>query len=130
MDDLDKQSAEAEATTESGPTLLLMVALVMGLDFYLLAFVVPKFDAMFAALGGELPAITQVVLSLSKFVTGWLLVLVGLAAIAMVFGYRYSTRIPLAVYVVTLVLLALVIVILPVAIFYPILQLQSAVRGS
>lgn len=128
MDDTEQQSGEER--TEAGPILLVVVMLLLGVDFYLLANVVPKFDAMFTALGGELPAITQLVLLLSKFVTGWLLVLVGLTAIAAVVGYRYSTRIPLPIYIVVLVLLVLVIVILPVAIFYPILQLQSAVRGS
>jgi hypothetical protein len=41
---------------------------LFGLDFAVLGFVVPSFEAMFKDMGKELPATTQAVLSLSRFV--------------------------------------------------------------
>jgi type IV pilus assembly protein PilC len=49
------------------PVIVLVLAITIGLA--LLIFIVPRFEAMFSSLGANLPALTQVMLNLSRFVT-------------------------------------------------------------
>lgn len=46
---------------------LVVGSLAIGITIFLLVFIVPIFSDMFASMGGELPAITQLVLNLSYF---------------------------------------------------------------
>jgi type IV pilus assembly protein PilC len=49
------------------PVIVLVLAITVSLA--LLIFIVPRFESMFSSLGAKLPAITQVMLNLSRFVT-------------------------------------------------------------
>ena len=49
------------------PVIVLVLAITVGLA--LLIFIVPRFEAMFSSLGAKLPALTQVMLNLSRLVT-------------------------------------------------------------
>lgn len=53
------------------PAVIMVVMVVMG--FLMLAFVVPKITAIFADFDAELPFLTQVILTLSNFVSGHIL---------------------------------------------------------
>jgi type IV pilus assembly protein PilC len=66
------------------PTLVLVFAL--GVMMALVAFLVPVFEGVFKEFGGNLPALTQVSVDMSKVVTGywWLMFLVS-AAVAVAF---------------------------------------------
>lgn len=73
------------------PVIVLIIAvLVIGV---ILVFVIPVFEKMFADFGGALPAPTQIVVSLSKFVKGNILYMIG-AVVAFVFAFRrfYKTE--------------------------------------
>lgn len=48
-----------------------MLFLVLVILTAMLVFVVPAFEKMFSDMGGELPFITQMLVNLSKFVSGW-----------------------------------------------------------
>jgi type IV pilus assembly protein PilC len=59
----------------------------------LLTFVIPKFEAIFASVGQELPAPTQVVINLSHFLKGnfhW--VIIGIVATIVAFAKYYATE--------------------------------------
>jgi type IV pilus assembly protein PilC len=49
------------------PVIVLVLAITVSMA--LLIFIVPRFESMFSSLGAKLPAITQVMLNLSRFVT-------------------------------------------------------------
>lgn len=68
------------------PTAVLVVALIV--TAILLIFVIPQFETLFKSFGADLPAFTQMVINLSRFVQdeGWLLVIV-IAAAAYAFLY-------------------------------------------
>ena len=51
------------------PVLILILAVSVSLG--LLIFIVPKFETMFAGMGAKLPALTSLMLSLSRIVTSW-----------------------------------------------------------
>ncbi len=73
------------------PVIVLIIAvLVIGV---ILVFVIPVFEKMFADFGGALPAPTQIVVSLSRFVKGNILYMIG-AVVAFVFAFRrfYKTE--------------------------------------
>jgi type IV pilus assembly protein PilC len=75
------------------PAIVLIIAIViMG---FLLVFIVPKFEAIFAdMLGGKpLPALTQFVIGTSNFVKGNLLLIVG-AMIGLGVVYKFMSRTP------------------------------------
>ncbi len=59
----------------------------------MLAFVVPVFAKMFAGLGSELPAPTQIVLNISNFLQSQVLLIIG-TAIALVVGYHFYVKTP------------------------------------
>src|SRR5699024_11591605 len=53
---------------------LVVGTLAIGITIFLLVFIVPIFSDMFASMGGELPAITKLVLNLSNFLKDfWIL---------------------------------------------------------
>ncbi len=73
------------------PIIVLIIAvLVIGV---ILVFVIPVFEKMFADFGGALPAPTQVVVNISRFVKGNILYMVG-AVVVFVFAFKkfYSTE--------------------------------------
>lgn len=74
------------------PVIVLVLAITVSLA--LLIFIVPRFETMFASLGAQLPAITQVMLNLSRFVTNpagmGMVVAILLASIYLFRGY-YNT---------------------------------------
>ncbi len=96
--------------------------------YYYLA-VVPKFDAMFKSLGGKLPGLTQVVLTLSQWLAGNQLVLVvvyGFVVLACVRLFRsHGQVIAIAALIHGALLITLAALTKP-AIFYPIKELQKA----
>ena len=51
------------------PVLILILAVSVSLG--LLIFIVPKFETMFSGMGAKLPALTSLMLSLSRIVTSW-----------------------------------------------------------
>ena len=121
------------ATQPSATTarVLLWVALALLLiDLYLLVGIVPKFKTMFDALGGELPYLTVLVLGLSNFIVRWILPLMVLLTVGWWLMYRHAARIPLIIHIPVLAFLAVTLLSIVPAIQYPILQLQSAVRGE
>jgi type IV pilus assembly protein PilC len=73
------------------PVIVLIIAvLVIGV---ILVFVIPVFEKMFADFGGALPAPTQMVVTLSRFVKGNILYMLG-AIVIFVFAFKkfYSTE--------------------------------------
>lgn len=73
------------------PVIVLIIAvLVIGV---ILVFVIPVFEKMFADFGGALPAPTQLVVTLSRFVKGNILYMIG-AIVIFVFAFKkfYSTE--------------------------------------
>jgi type IV pilus assembly protein PilC len=58
------------------PAAVLVVG--FGVTFGLLTFVVPQFESMIAASGGELPALTKVVINISHFCSSYLVYIVGI----------------------------------------------------
>jgi len=74
------------------PVIVLVLAITVSLA--LLIFIVPRFESMFSSLGAKLPAITQVMLNLSRFVTnpaGMGIVLAAIAGGLFLFRGYYST---------------------------------------
>jgi len=75
------------------PAVVLTIAVVIV--SFLMLFIVPKFEAIFKdMLGGRpLPAITQIIMDLSRFIQGnFLLVVGGLAVLGI--GLRFALRLP------------------------------------
>lgn len=75
------------------PVIVLVLAITIGLA--LLIFIVPRFEAMFSSLGANLPALTQVMLNLSRFVTnpvGMGSVVAAIAVAMFLFRSYYSTK--------------------------------------
>jgi type IV pilus assembly protein PilC len=68
------------------PTAVLAVAIIVSA--VLLIFVIPQFESLFKGFGADLPAFTQMVVNLSRWVTksGWQLVIIVGAA---VYGFMY-----------------------------------------
>jgi type IV pilus assembly protein PilC len=71
------------------PAAVLIVAVVVSI--VLLIFVIPQFEELFKGFGADLPAFTQAVVNLSRFVQhqGWWM---GLVVIAGVWGFFYVLR--------------------------------------
>jgi type IV pilus assembly protein PilC len=74
---------------------VISLMLILGITGYLLVGVVPKFEQMFISLNAKLPAVTVFVLTLSKWLTGNLLTVVGLI-IATVIAYIIAMKNPQA----------------------------------
>lgn len=72
---------------------LIVMTMAIGIMGFLLVFIVPKFEAIFHDMLGErpLPAITTLVISLSRFVqVHWLVILAVI--FAMIAGYKFANR--------------------------------------
>ncbi len=75
------------------PAMVIAVALIVSA--ILLVFVVPQFEEVFKSFGAELPAFTQMIVGLSKFMVAWwwLMLLVFIALIvAFIFFYKRSVK--------------------------------------
>ncbi|ANO52172.1 type II secretion system F family protein [Woeseia oceani] len=74
------------------PAAVLVVAFVVTV--ILLIFVIPAFEDLFQGFGADLPAFTQVVIDLSKFVRdqGWMLALAGFAAVSAFLYFKKRSR--------------------------------------
>src|ERR1700719_1256507 len=72
---------------------IIVLALACGIMGFLLVFIVPKFEQIFHDMLGDkpLPAITQFVIGVSKFVQSHWLVLIG-GLIAVIAGYKFANR--------------------------------------
>jgi type IV pilus assembly protein PilC len=68
------------------PAAVLVVAVIVTL--ILLIFVIPQFESLFKGYGADLPAFTQMVINMSRFVQdqGWLLIIFAVGA---VFAFQY-----------------------------------------
>lgn len=73
------------------PIVILVVAI--SVTVAMLAFVVPVFAKMFAGLGEELPAPTQVILAISNFLQAYFLYIIG-ALITIIILYRIGVKNP------------------------------------
>jgi type IV pilus assembly protein PilC len=71
------------------PTFLLLASL--GMVIFLVVYVVPRMSELFAGFGGNLPVVTQIVLSISGWLTGnifWLAPLIVVGSIALIIWSR------------------------------------------
>lgn len=75
------------------PAVVLTIA--VGIVTFLMLFIVPKFEAIFKdMLGGRpLPAITQIIMDLSRFIQGNFLLIAGVLVVLGV-GLRFAMRLP------------------------------------
>ncbi|MCC5074438.1 type II secretion system F family protein [Xanthomonas campestris pv. plantaginis] len=75
------------------PAMVMAVALIVS--SILLIWVVPQFETVFSSFGAELPAFTQMIVNLSRFMVSWwfpmLLIAVG-SAIGLVMAYKRSPK--------------------------------------
>ena len=71
------------------PTAVIIVAFII--TAILLIFVIPQFEALFADFGAELPALTVMVVNLSKVFTQWWWAIFG-GIFGVVFGFGYSYK--------------------------------------
>ena len=72
---------------------IIVMTMAIGIMGFLLVFIVPKFEQIFHDMLGDkpLPAITTFVITVSKFVQGhWLVIIGGL--VATVAGYKFAVR--------------------------------------
>src|SRR3954447_19859874 len=67
------------------PSVVLIVA--VGVTVVLLLFVTPTFEKMFKDFGGAMPAPTQIIIDMSKFLQAYILYMVG-ALVAFIFAFR------------------------------------------
>jgi len=75
------------------PAMVFAVAILVSA--ILLIFVVPQFEQVFANFGAQLPAFTQMIVNMSRFLTTyWFLVLIWIIAViaALIFTYKRSPR--------------------------------------
>ena len=72
-----------------------VMTIAVGIVSFLMLFIVPKFEAIFKdMLGGRpLPAITQIIMDLSRFIQNNFLLLAG-ALVVLVTGLRFAMRLP------------------------------------
>lgn len=70
---------------------VISLVLIFSITGYLLVGVVPKFEMMFTQLGGELPAVTQVVLAVSKWLTNNIMTCI-MIMVGIFVGYKLSMR--------------------------------------
>src|ERR1700686_3153301 len=74
------------------PTAVLAVALIVST--ILLIFVIPQFEALFKGFGADLPAFTQMVVNLSKWVqhAGWLMLIVIIGSVYTFLYFKKRSR--------------------------------------
>ncbi|TFZ43770.1 type II secretion system F family protein [Stenotrophomonas maltophilia] len=74
---------------------IMVVVVAMLVSGIMLVFVVPQFEDVFKSFGAELPAFTQLVVNLSRFMVSWwwlmLLVAIG-TAVGLVMSYKRSPK--------------------------------------
>ncbi|WP_457805204.1 type II secretion system F family protein [Stenotrophomonas maltophilia] len=74
---------------------IMVVVVAMLVSGIMLVFVVPQFEDVFKSFGAELPAFTQMVVNLSRFMVSWwwlmLLVAIG-TAVGLVMAYKRSPK--------------------------------------
>ncbi|TVO70780.1 type II secretion system F family protein [Sedimenticola selenatireducens] len=71
------------------PAAVIIVAILVTV--LIMIFVIPQFQSLFASFGGDLPAFTKMVISLSEWMTSyWWLLLLGTFAAVYFFGYSYK----------------------------------------
>jgi len=73
------------------PAMVMSVAIIVSA--ILLIFVVPQFEAVFANFGAQLPAFTQMIVNLSKFMVGYwwaILLIVAAVVVGLIFLYKRS----------------------------------------
>ncbi|WP_448144010.1 type II secretion system F family protein [Stenotrophomonas bentonitica] len=73
------------------PAMVVLVAIIVSA--ILLLFVVPQFEEVFKGFGAELPAFTQMIVAMSRFMISywWLMLIVSVGAIAgLIFAYKRS----------------------------------------
>jgi type IV pilus assembly protein PilC len=71
------------------PAMVVAVAIIVSA--IMLIYVVPQFEEVFQSFGAELPAFTQIIVNLSKFmVATWHIVLIAIIAIAVAFIFFYK----------------------------------------
>lgn len=74
---------------------IMVIAVAILVSAILLIFVVPQFEEVFKSFGADLPAFTQMIVNLSRFVVSWwwLLLLVSVGSIlALLFAYKRSPK--------------------------------------
>ena len=71
------------------PIAVLVVAMVV--TGILLVFVVPQFEALFAGMGGDLPAFTRMIVNASEFMQSWWYILVAIIA-AIVISFKQAKK--------------------------------------
>jgi type IV pilus assembly protein PilC len=79
------------------PAAVLIVAVIVSV--ILLIFVIPQFESLFKGFGADLPAFTQMVVNLSRFVQSqgwWMLILIGGGFYAFFYFKKRSRRMQLA----------------------------------
>jgi len=75
------------------PTAVLVVAVIVTV--ILLIFVIPQFEDLFKGFGADLPAFTQMVINLSKFIQNWgiaIALVLGGAGYAFIFVHKRSRK--------------------------------------
>ena len=73
---------------------VIVLALAITVSLALLIFIVPRFESIFSGLGAKLPALTQVMLNLSRFVTNptaMAILALGIVGCLFLFRSYYST---------------------------------------
>jgi len=71
----------------------MVVAVALLVSSILLVWVVPQFEDVFAGFGAELPAFTQMIVALSRFMVAWwwaILIVIAGAIIGFLFAYKRS----------------------------------------
>src|SRR5690606_9512459 len=72
----------------------MVVAVAILVSGILLVFVVPQFEDVFKGFGADLPAFTQMVVNLSRFMVSWWWAILGAIIIAIVVGIAAFKRSP------------------------------------
>jgi len=75
------------------PSMVIAVALIVS--SILLIFVVPQFEEVFTSFGAELPAFTQMIVNLSRFMVSWwwlIAIVIGGAIVGFIMAYKRSPR--------------------------------------
>ena len=75
------------------PAMVIAVAILVSA--ILLVFVVPQFEEVFKGFGAELPAFTQMIVTLSRFMVSWWWLMLGVVIaliFAFIFFYKRSTK--------------------------------------
>jgi len=86
--DAKLESAVKKAVIYPAVLIVVMIAVV----FVMMTFVIPNFIGMYDDIGGELPMVTQLLVSISDFFVGyWWAILIGAAALVMGYKMFYGT---------------------------------------